>query len=148
MKAPRHLIRVIAVSLSITALLLTYFISPLPEWLRVSSLKRQVAGNINAAELQRWATNLLSQHAGDISHYRDYDGTNLPSGLKRVRGFGHAVEVAAHSGQPEPEVWIFCRGPKGSPFMVVGPASLTTPKSPNIVPWTNGIYFVYSGGWR
>lgn len=125
-----------------TVVLVVYVWSPLPQWLSVKSLERQVKGNIDPTELQQWATNLLAQRRS----YDDYSGTNLPSGLKKVKGFGRAVKVIPLNPS-KPEVWIFCVG-KDSPFLVVGSPSLATPNSPNIIPWKPGMYFVYNSDWR
>ena len=147
MRSPRYAKVSLAVLLSIAALVV-YVHSPLSQWLSVKSLERQVKRNIDPKELQQWATNLLAQHSDGLHRYDDYSGTTLPVGLKKVKGFGQAVEIFPHGPRMEPDVWIFCGGPKGSPFLVVGSPSLATPKSPNIISWKPGIYFVYSSGWR
>ena len=147
MRAPRYAVGVLAAILSVVALFVIYVRSPLRPWLRVRSLERQVKNNIEPMELQRWATNLLAQHSDGL-FYQDYDGTNLPPELKRVEGFGHDVEICTPGPGKDPTVWVFCGGPKDSPFLVVGPPSLGTPKSPNLIPWKPGIYFVYSPGWH
>jgi hypothetical protein len=148
MRPPRYAIGALATLLTVVALFVIYVRSPLRPWLRVRSLERQVKSNIDPIELQQWATNLLAQHSDGLRLYEDFDGTNLPSGLKRVKGFGQAVTIIPHGPGKEPDVCVFCGGPKGEPFLVVGPPSLGTPKSPSLIPWQPGIYFVYSPGWH
>ena len=138
MKARRY---ILAVFLWIVALLLLNRVTPLGTWLRAKSLEFQVKSNVDPVKLQEWATNLLAQHMG--AHYQDFYGTNsnVPSGLNKVKGFGHIdVEIMQDIDPEKSVVGVFCDS-KGGPILVVGKPTLVTPKSISIIPWKPGIYF-------
>ena len=145
MRAPQPKLRMLMIVLWVVALLVLYDVSPLKPWLNLKFLEHQVKSNIDPMELQQWATNLLAYHSSEIPNYNDFHGTNLPSGLKRVIGFSHAVQIFPGWKQLEPNVRVFCGGAKGAPFLVVGSPSLRTPTYSNVMPWKPGIYFVGSG---
>jgi hypothetical protein len=144
---------ILAVFLWIVVLLIIYVRSPLPAWMSTRSLVRQVTNNMDPAELQQWATNLLAHHSGEYSFDDSYD-TNVPAGLKKVKGFDLIMRVFPERhdllGAESPEIWIFC-GTKGGPFLVVGSPTLATPSNQNIIPWKPGMYFVHEADlekWR
>ena len=134
-KAKRKLFAVVVILLSIVVWAVVLDLTN--NWFSVRWLKYQVTRNVDPLELQQWATNLLAQHAGDLGGYQDFYGTNMPSGLKKVRAGYPSVQF--HFG--EDEVWIF-GDRKGSPFLLVGAPSLSTPINQNIFPWKPGMYFV------
>ncbi|MDB6108987.1 MAG: hypothetical protein JWR69_737 [Pedosphaera sp.] len=136
---------ILAVILCPIALLVIYVRSPLRPWLELKILERQVKKNVEPMELQRWATNLLAQYSGTTTHFLDYyggnfsEGTNFPSGLKKVGEYDHGMHILTG----DPSVAIFGMS-KGEPFLVVGAPSLATPTNGTrtIIPWRPGIYFV------
>jgi hypothetical protein len=100
---------------------------------------------VDPTELQQWAMNLATQHLGeedthwDEYHGKDFDeGTNFPSGFKKVGCFSHGIHILTGLGQPS--AWIFGSG-KGGPCLIVQSASLPTPTNLTIIPWKPGIYF-------
>jgi hypothetical protein len=153
MSTRRYVTVFLAAFLWTIVLLIVYIRSPLGPWLRTKSLVRQVTNNMDPAELQKWATNLLANHAGEYSFDDSYD-TNVPAGLKKVKGFDRIMRVFPERhdwlSAERPKIWIFC-GTKGGPFLVVGPPALATPSNQNIIPWKPGMYFVhdsFSEQWR
>ena len=105
-------------------------------WFSVRWLQYQVKKNADASELRQWAIDLLAHHGGD-PWYQDWDGTNMPSGLRKVKA-GHP-NVRIWEGT---KVWVF-GDRKGSPFLVIAPSSPTlTNHNENILPWQPGVYFV------
>jgi hypothetical protein len=134
--------RLLAVFLWIVAVLVICARSPLLPWLSLKVLEHQVKSNIDPTELQRWATNMLAHYPypGEKHFYYDFNGTNLPAGLKKVKGYNHAVIVW---GGREPNVWVFC-GSKGGPFLAVGSPTFTPHYRLTMISWKPGIYFV---GW-
>ena len=127
-KTPRY-VKVLSGIVAIVVMYGLYVISPLSSWVSTKSLQFQVKRNIDPVELQHWATNFLAHNPHD-----DFYGTNLPAGLKKVRGHGHSVRVHGE------EVWIFCDS-KAGPFLVAG-SPTWDPTNRYIVPWKEGIFFV------
>ena len=129
------------------ALVVIYLRSPLRTWLNMKYLEHQVKSNIDPVELQRWATNLLAQYPNSglgvgQNYYYDFNGTNLPTGLRNVKGYNHAVIVW------ESNVWVFCGG-KDVPFLAVGSSAFTPKYGLRCDRWKPGVYFVgQQGGWR
>ena len=109
-------------------------------WSSARRLKDQVTRNADPTELRQWAANLLAKHGNDLGGYQDFYGTNLPSGLRKVKAGYPSVRIS----QGENEVTVFADR-KGVPFLVITPSSLThPPTNQNFLPWQPGIYFVVS----
>ena len=111
-----------------------YVLDAMTNWFSVRWLEYRVKRNVDPAELQTWAVNLLANHGH--RDYQDFDGTNAPASLTKV--------MAGH-----PNIRIFsadkvaiCGTGKGGPLLVVGPPSLVTPNHGNFIKWKPGIYFV------
>ncbi|MEO6036624.1 MAG: hypothetical protein ABIQ35_15345 [Verrucomicrobiota bacterium] len=130
MKAPRK--KVILFTILGCFVMFLLLKSPLFPWLSFKNLEWQVKRNIDPTELQQWATHLLAQ----FDNYQDFNGTNMPPGLKKVKGFGHDVEI--HKGWRQGNVIVFGRTKDGPSLEVGPPTSVNT----NFVPWKPGIYFM------
>jgi len=116
------------------------FLNDMNSWFSVRWLKYQVTRNADPAELRQWATNLLAAHGRDFGGYQDVYGTNMPSGLRKVKAGYPNVRISAG----ENEVSVF-GDRKGAPFLVISPSSvILTPPNDNIFPWQPDIYFVRS----
>jgi hypothetical protein len=115
-----------------------FFNGLLGPWLDFKSFERQVKTNVDPMELQRWAMNWTGNHSDGYYGTNLYDGTNFPSGFRKVTHFDHGVHVLG--GHGEPSVWIFGTT-KGGPALVVGSASLVAPTNLTTVQWKPGIYF-------
>jgi hypothetical protein len=116
------------------------FLNDMNSWFSVRWLKYQVTRNADPTELRQWATNLLARHGNDLGGYQDFYGTNLPSGLRKVKAGYPSVRIS----QGENEVTVFADR-KGAPFLVISPSSvILTPPNDNIFPWQPDIYFVRS----
>jgi hypothetical protein len=90
-------------------------------------------------ELQQWATNLLHLYPGENTYYLDYYGTNLPSGLKQVKGYYHWVQLGSGDGN---ERWVIIfGGTRGEPSIFVGPPTFVYTNL-GAEMWKPGIYFV------
>jgi hypothetical protein len=105
-------------------------------WFSFRWFEFQVKRSVDPTELRQWATTLLAKHGGDLGGYQDFDGSNVPSGIRKVKSRYPGVRIFAPG-----EVWVFADR-KGAPFLVVEPSSMTTPTNQNISPWKPGIYFV------
>jgi hypothetical protein len=109
-----------------------------PSWSGVKRLKDQVTRNADPTELRQWAATLLARHGNDLGGYQDVYGTNMPSGLRKVKAGYPSVSIS----QGENKVTVFADR-KGAPFLVIAPSSLThPPTNQNFLPWQPGIYFV------
>ena len=60
-------------------------LNDMTSWFSVRWLKYQVTRDADPTELRQWATNLLARHGRDLGGYQDFYGTNIPSGLKKVK---------------------------------------------------------------
>jgi hypothetical protein len=106
-------------------------------WFSARWLEYQVKRSADPIELQQWAINLLAKHGGDLGGYQDFYGTNMPSGLRKVKAGYPNVRIWERN-----EVWVF-GDRKGSPFLVIAPSlPALTNHNENIFPWQPGIYFV------
>jgi len=143
MRAARYILAAGAVFLLFIALMAILAFTPLGPWLSLKDLERQVKRNIGPTELQEWATNLLARYPGDNVYYLDYHGTNLPLGLKSVKGYYHWVRIGS-GDDLEPRVVIF-GGTRAEPYLLVGSPSFVITNSAAIL-WKPGIYFVKPSG--
>jgi hypothetical protein len=143
MRAPRYILALVATFLVAVALLAVGAFSPVGPWLSLKNLERQVKRNMDPMELQQWATNLLAGYPGESSYYVDYYGTNLPPGLKKVRGYYHWVRIGA-GDELEPRIVIF-GGTRTEPYLLVGSPTFVITNSGAIL-WKPGIYFVKPQG--
>lgn len=115
-------------------------------WREVKTLERQAKENLNPAELQQWATNLLARHSTERERSEQYHGTNFysstnfPPGLRKIGCFtnGFDLWIDAWSGN----VRISTRTKGGSPSINVGAPSLAAPTNRTFIEWTPGIYFM------
>ncbi len=139
MRAPRYILAIVAVVLLIVAPLAAFRFTPVGPWLSVKSLERQVKRNMDPVELQQWATNLLSRYPDENTYYLDYYGTNLPPGLKRVRGYYHWVRIGG-GDELERRIVIF-GGTRSEPYLLVGSPTFVITNAGAIL-WKPGIYFM------
>jgi len=135
MKMLRRIMVCFIILCGIGALSIIYHASPLSRWVAVKSLERQVKKQVDPAELQRWAMNVLSSHryAGDSY------GTNLPSILNLFED--RTPEVRLPSGGGLEAAVSISWGGKGGPFLLVGAPTFVTPNTRAIL-WKPGIYFL------
>ena len=137
MKARRRKLGILAGALCVIAAGLWYARSPLRPQVDFGTFQHQLKMNVDPTELQHWATSWQGNHPDGYYEPSLYDGTNFPSGFRKVSNFRHGVHVLGSPGNP---VWIFGAG-KGGPVLVVGPASLTAPTNITSVQWKPGIFF-------
>jgi hypothetical protein len=116
------------------------FLNAKNSWFSGRWLKYKVTRNADPTELRQWAATLLAKHGNDLGGYSDFYGTNLPSGLRKVKADYPSVRIS----QGENEVTVFADR-KGAPFLVIAPLSTThPPTNQNFLQWQPGIYFVRS----
>jgi len=110
----------------------------------VQRFERAVRKQINPADLQSWATNLLTMYSRSNSvdsEYRSFEITDLPVSLRNVSGL---TPVAFLFANPSPER-AFTRISWGSGFLghwgfEIGGPEFAYPVG-NVETWKPGIYF-------
>jgi len=117
----------------------------LDAWLDLKKLERQTKRHLNAAELQQWATNLLTRHWAQHQRWEEYYGpnfynsTNFPSDLRKVGCFSDGMRILIDTQQRDVAVFGTT---KGGPWLQVGAPSLAAPTNQTFIQWKPGIYFV------
>ena len=160
-KARGLLMRILAGTLCIIAFAVWYFQSALraravarqeaawraDAWRELKNLERQAKQNLNPAELQQWATNLLVRHWAQHQRWEQYYGTNFcsstnfPSGLRKIGCFTNGITLLIDTQQRDVAIFGMT---KGGPFVNVGAPSLVVPTNQTnqtVIQWTPGIYF-------
>ena len=56
----------------LSVVVLAIVLNELNHWFSLRWLAYQVKRNVDAAELQQWATNLLAHHGGDLGGYQGF----------------------------------------------------------------------------
>ena len=152
------LIRILAGTLCIIALAVWYFNPELraraiarqeAAWRAaalqdLNNLERQAKENLNPAELQQWATNLLVRHWAQHQRWEQYYGTNFytstnfPPGLRKIGCFNDGITLLIDTQQRHVAIFTMT---KGGPSISVGAPSLAAPTNRIFIQWTPGIYF-------
>ena len=115
-------------------------------WRDLNNLERQAKENLNPAELQQWATNLLVRHWAQHQRWEQYHGTNFysstnfPSGLRKIACFTNGITLLIDTQQRNVRIFTMTKG--GRPCIKVGAPSLAAPTNQAVIQWTPGIYFL------
>ena len=113
---------------------------PYGSWLTLKTLEIQLWCHVDAVELNHWATQLL-EHNGPKKNYTDYNGTNLPAGLRYVIPLGHHVRFCDLRGAKEECVEVYGNGKHPRPCLLIGSTSFKPPAEfSNLRCWKPGIY--------
>ena len=152
------LMRILAGTLCIIAFAVWYFQSALraravarqeaawraDAWRELKNLERQAKENLNPAELQQWATNLLVRHWAQHQRWEQYYGTNFysstnfPSGLRKIGCFSDGITILIDTQQRDVAIFTMT---KGGPSINAGAPTLAAPTNRTFIQWTPGIYF-------
>jgi hypothetical protein len=152
MRTRRALMGSVAGILCVVALGVWWVLSPLGPWvnawLDVKKLERQAKRNVNPAELEQWATNLLARHWTEHQRWEEYygsnfyNGTNFPSGLRKIGCFSDGMLILIDTQQRAVTIW----GMRvGGPWLTLGAPSSVAATNHAVIEWKPGIYFVKAG---